>query len=145
MSRGKLQSGKRLSGASFARKWVRTAPHSELGRNPGGDEVAVETGRDAAGHPQHRGGFARDVPGVENQELAGLGRGAIDQGDDVAIAFRRGGRTWHEDRLVRRIALVEYALYQAIYNQLGHASEIRSTGICRDGHRVQWFNDRVRS
>src|SRR5437870_649871 len=34
----------------------------------------------------------------------------MDHSDDVAIAFRRGGRTRHEDRLARHSARVEHAL-----------------------------------
>jgi hypothetical protein len=43
----------------------------------------VKSGRYAAGQLQHRGGFARDVLGVEDQEVAGVRRRAIDQGDEV--------------------------------------------------------------
>jgi hypothetical protein len=70
--------------------WEVTARYGQL-EMLSGDKVAVETGRHAAGHLQHRGGNAGDVLGVEDQELAGVGCRAIDQGDDVASAFRRGG------------------------------------------------------
>lgn len=66
-------------------------------------------GSGGAWHLQHRGGFARDVLGVEDQKFAGVRRRAIDQGDDVAIAFRRGGTAWHKDRLARHIARVEHS------------------------------------
>jgi hypothetical protein len=51
----------------------------------GGDKTAVYTARNAARHLQHRGGFARDILGVKDEEFAGVGRCAIDQRDDAMM------------------------------------------------------------
>jgi hypothetical protein len=85
----------------------------------------MEAGRHAAGQLQHRGRFARDVLGVEDQQFTGVGRRGIDQSNDVAIAFRRGGRTRHEDRLVRRIARVELRIGSVAV--IGAGQRVRDT------------------
>src|SRR6185312_12386390 len=69
--------------------------------------AAVEAERDALWEVHCRDGRPGAVVGVEDDEVAPVAGVVVDERDEVALIFLRGGRSGYEDRFARNTAGAE--------------------------------------